>query len=124
MTGLRSLQQRRSQQKVAAKHSHFVIEYSIYRQLSTTFRALVHHVVVYQAGRVQQLQRGSRMKRGGTDFAPQQLGRKQYQHRAHHFPRLVPDVLDDMLQQQVGAGKRTVEQPLEVFHLPDNRCIN
>lgn len=109
----------RSQQIVAREHGHLVVEHGVHRELSATLAAFVHHIVVHQAGIVEQLQRHGRMKSRRRNRAAQ-LSRKQHQHRPHHLPAPLADVFDYTVEQRIGAGKRTGKQLPEVFQLSRN----
>lgn len=113
------LHQRRSQQVVARKHSHLVVEHGVNRKLSATLGTLVDHVVVHQAGVVEQLQRHGRVESLQARPAVE-LGREQHQDGAHHLPAPLTDVFYHTVQQRIGAGERTFKQLSEVFQFGRN----
>ena len=101
--GERHVKQRRREYVVAHQHSHLIIISGIHRSLSAPLAALVHHVVVHERGRMQQLQT-HRSVLSHVGHVAERLSHEQYQHRAHALSGAPSDVFERTSEHAVLVG--------------------
>ena len=99
----RHVQQRRREDIVAHEHRHLVVIQGVDRRLPAALAALVHHVVMHERGRMQQLQTHRGVQRGVVHGAVVP-GHQHYQHRPHALARAVADTCEDFLLKLVLMG--------------------
>ena len=123
VAGVCHVEQRRRQQVVAHKHSHLVVVGGIERRLPPALTTLVDHVVVHEAGGVQQLEaHGGIERRVGHGAVV--AGHEQYEHRAHALAGLLPYMGQSLREHAVCMRQRVVEKSVEIAQITLNRLSN
>ena len=108
---------------VAHKHRHLIVISGVDRSLTTTLLTLIHHVIMNERSRVEQLQSHGSILRSLVDSA-EVLSHKQYQHRAHTLACTLADVLQRRAEQSVLVRERLVEKTYKVGEFRLYRVLN
>ena len=101
----RDVQQGGGQDVVAHEHGHLIVVHGVDRSLPPALAALVHHVVVNERCRVQQLQTHRRVQRRVVNPAIV-LCHKHDEHRPHALAGAVADACENLLLQLSVMRKR------------------
>ena len=117
VAGLCGMHQRHAEQIVAHQHGHLVVCERIDRKLSAAAVALVHHIVMHKAGRVQQFQRHSGMQDSLVHLACQ-TGAEQHHERPHLLTGAVLQMLQGQVQQRILVAERCREHFGKLFQFP------
>ncbi len=107
---------------VAHQDGHLIIISGIDRGLSATLVALVHHIIVNETGRMEQLQGYGGMK-SRLVYRTASLGGEQGKQGTHHLATPLLHVGKHLIEQRIGTAKRVGKQALELFKFLRNRSL-
>ena len=108
---------------IAHEYSHLIVISGVDRSLTTTLLTLIHHIIMNERSRVEQLQSNGSILRSLVDSA-EVLRHKQYQHRAHTLACTLADVLQRRAEQSVLVRERLVEKTYKVGEFRLYRVLN
>ena len=112
--GIGDVQQCGGEDIIAHQHADLVVVDSIYRSLSSSLPTLIHHIIVYQTGCVEQFEPDGCML-GHRCHTTKSFGNEQDKHGAHTFASALSDVVERLRQQAILVLQRLVEHRDEFF---------